>query len=664
MEIRDGLFGTVVVKLGLCASADIQAALELQERYKNAQKRVPRLGEILASQGKVGAEQVQAILSGSLNAKPGRRFGEICAELHFVDRDGIVGALKEQKAAAAKGSSVAIGQIMVEKGMLRPEQVRTVLRAQGIEARHCPICRKIYNVPAGMADDFNDCPTCTGPLFLLEDEKAEAPSGGEEVVPVSEPLPDLPHQVQTAESQPAPDAGPAAQDAKVSDKPLVDTKSLTRDMAAPEAHQPQPPPVVAPPSPAPAAAAKAEPPPQQLAGVEPGAVVRQPEGPPEDLPMLLPDEDDEAADMYGRFKVVKVIGEDGKSVLYEAEDTADGQRVALRVFSDVLGKPYLDEVKREFNVARQVASEYLKRPLEIGHEDGFLYIAEEFVRGKSLREMFKAGHIPLRVMTGVIQQIVTLIRECHAKGIIHMGLRPSQIILTPAGRVKVGGFGYPKDAVDDMRRIVEVSGEVPVYAGPELAVDGLPRDHRADIYSIGAIYYHGVTGKPPYSGGSVGELLLRISTEDVAPAHMVNPRVPETVSAVIGKMLAIDPSERYFTIDEAAQAIADVSGLESGVAPAEELAYPEQDAQPEGMRPSSRVHAKAVSRARRRTASKTARTSRRNVPATQSKRQSRGSRQMQAANRSPLVFGMILVGVVVGAIIGVAIWFLMKARGA
>jgi serine/threonine protein kinase len=312
--------------------------------------------------------------------------------------------------------------------------------------------------------------------------------------------------------------------------------------------------------------------------------------------------------------------------------------------------------------------------------------------------MLEEGHVHLRAMTGVIQQLAQLVKDCHARGLVHMGLRPSQILITPSGKIKVGGFGYPKDAVEDMRRIVEVAGDVPVYSAPELAVEGMPRDHRADIYSIGAIYYHGVTGKPPYSGGSVGELLMRISTEDAVPAAQLNPRVPKTISDIIGKMLSIDPVNRYSTVGEMLAALELVVEVDSGVAPATDLAYPEQEAEPEGIRPSRRTrgargrHAKSSHigksprPARRasttvqgqaptpRTASR--RTTEAERPAaakhsshriTEAEKPSVGtkhaSRHMPAAGKSSIATGMIIVAILIGAAIGIGIWYVLKHGG-
>ncbi|MBN1807600.1 MAG: serine/threonine protein kinase [Planctomycetes bacterium] len=683
MEIRDGLFGTVLVKLGFCRPADIEDALRLQEKYRESGKRVPRLGELLASQGKVSPDQIQAVLSGSLNAKPGRRFGEICAELRFATKDQILTVLKEQKKLDARQNHVASGDLMLQQGFLRREQVRTVLAAQGLEARLCPICNKIYNVPAGMQDDFNDCPACTGPLVFYYEED-EITAQGAEVVSYAPPAPDLPHHAPGAppprkeledaatQDMELPESAvvtePVSGDLPVAEPPSADESGFKAWAPAAEPQAAESRPVVPVGKPAPEAREASG---MKLAGGSP-----EPPRPPvdlseEDLPMVLPDDEAEGEDLYGRFRVLKVIGEDGHSVLYEAEDTGDGSTVALRVFSDSLGKEYIDEVRREFAIATRVTSEFLKRPLEIGREDGYIYVAEEFVRGKSLRTMFEEGHIPLRVMTSIVQQIGTLMRECHGRGLAHMGLRPSQILLTPLGKVKVGGFGYPKDAIEDMRRIVEVSGEVPIYSAPELAVDGLPRDHRADIYSIGAIYYHGVTGRPPYFGNSVGELLLRISTEDAVPADSLNPRVPQSVSEILARMLAIDPQQRYADIAEVLQALSHVAELESSVVSSEALAFPDEDAQPEGIRPSRRVTIRAARGSRRKSRkAQPARSSRRKSDRSPAQPRSEhgagrrpSSKGMKAPRRGGLGGGLVILGLIVAAVISVGIYFLVRNKG-
>jgi serine/threonine protein kinase len=595
VEIRNSLFGAVVVKLGLCTASDVEEALALQEKYRGNWQKAPKLGEALASLGKIPPEQVQAVLSGTLTAKPGRRFGEVLLEMKLLDKDGIVAALKKQKEERKKGVHRPIGRLMVETGIIREEQVPVVLAAQGLSPRYCALCNVVYNVPHGMRSEFYVCPECREDLA----ERPVQVKAEPQVKPVETPATDLP---------------------EVSEPQVV---------GAPAQEAPQP----APPEPIPVGKPVDEAPPPELAE-EPGE-----------------------AEVYGPFSVVEAIGEDSHSILYRAEDSRGGATVALRVFPDpVLNTPEQRQVMQDaYSRLSKMDHPGMKKILEVGERDGVNYIVEDFVVGKSLRGFMGEGErIHLRTATNIVTQVAEALHAAHLAGVYHLGLRPSLIIVQPMGKVKVGGFGYPKDAISDMRRMAERTGEVSVYAAPELAVEGLPRDHRADIYSLGAVYYHLVTGTPPFRGESVGELLLRMSSEEVPPPASFRDDLPARVSALIQRMLSVEPDQRPADMAEVLRELRGVESLESGMAPVAELTFPEEEAHPEGISPRSR-------RMRRiRAGSKSGRARSRRIPMS-----SRRGPAPARGGTSSFTTGIIILGVIVGVLVGalIVVWWLTSKGG-
>lgn len=694
MELRDSLFGAVVVKLGLCSAADVEEALALQKKYRDNWQKAPKLGEALASLGKISPEQVQAVLAGNLNQKPGRRFGEFLVGLKLVDNKTVKKALEKQKT-----NKRPLGRIMVEEGRIREEHIPVVLSAQGLTPVYCGKCNIIYNVPSGMRNDFYVCPECSETLgdYPLKSE-AEP-----QVKPV-EPPPEEETVAEAATSA----APPPPQEAAQQPAP-VPTTPPGPPPAAPPALPPEVPQTPTSPGAEPAAGS-AEEADGEEAGEQAGKPVQEPShGSSGDLPEvtapavseeeeldifgepipvgeaghadpgetameaetafpvspLSPGEgveaappalsDDNAGDMYGPFKIIEAIGEDSHSVLYRAEDTRNGTLVALRMFPDpILNTPEQLEVMR--NARKRLAGikhSGIKKILEVGERDGVNYIVEEFVVGKSLRSfLYDDDRIHLRTATNIIMQAAEALYAAHKAGVYHLGVRPSLIIIQPNGKVRVGGFGYPKDAISDMRRMAERAGEVSVYAAPELAVEGMTRDHRADIYSLGAVYYHLVTGQAPFKGESVGELLLRMSAEEAQPAATHRDDLPVKVNDLISRMLSVEPEERPESLKDVLMMLHGVEDLESGMEPAV-LSFPEEEAQPEGIPPGTgrRARPRRAGKRRSRT-SRAAITSRRGIGGGTPRRGQPSSRRpggMSAGTKGILVIG-ILIAVIVAAI--------------
>lgn len=595
MEIRDGLFGAVVVKLGLCTAADVEEALALQEKCRGNRQKAPKLGEALASLGKLSAEQVQAVLSGTLTGKPGRRFGEVLVEMHMVGKDAVVEALKKQKQEDKQGKHRPLGSILLEAGAIRDEHIPTVLSAQGLSPLYCVRCNVIYNVPDGMRKEYYICQDCRQPLAEYPARRPAEP------------------KVKHVESL-AHDLPPVAPAAVPVGKPMPEEKPKER--AEEQALEEEAPPALA------------------------------------EAPAI--------SETYGPFKMLEVIGEDAHSVLYRAQDTRSGTVVALRVFPDpLLNTPEQRQTMQEaFKRLARVNHPGLKRVLEVGEREGVNYIVEEFVVGKSLRAFQdESDRIHLRVATSIILQVAEVLEAAHLAGIHHLGLRPSLIIIQPTGKAKVGGFGYPKDAISDMRRMAERTGEVSVYAAPELAVEGLPRDHRADIYSLGSVYYQLVTGHPPFRGDSVGELLLRISGEEVPPPANFRADLPARVNDLLIRMLAIEPAARPANMREVIRALHDVENLESGMEPVS-LTFPAEQAHPEGIAPRRRRSSRMRGVSTRTTRTSRARTSRAAPPSR------RAGAPARRGGASPLTKGLILLGFLLAVLAAgaAAVWWLSSAK--
>ena len=152
-------------------------------------------------------------------------------------------------------------------------------------------------------------------------------------------------------------------------------------------------------------------------------------------------------------------------------------------------------------------------------------------------------------------QAVRGLAHAWEQGIIHRDLKPANLMLTTQGVLKIADFGLAKAAFMGQMTQARRRMGTPYYMSPEHGFDAKNVDLRADIYSLGATFYHLVTGQVPFEGSSPIEVGIKVSTSPLPPVRSVNPEVLPTVAAVIEKMLARKPEERYQTAEELLHAI-------------------------------------------------------------------------------------------------------------
>jgi serine/threonine-protein kinase len=194
-------------------------------------------------------------------------------------------------------------------------------------------------------------------------------------------------------------------------------------------------------------------------------------------------------------------------------------------------------------------------------EDGHLFIVMELLKGQSLAKALEQGHMGPDRALPIVYQISSALHAAHEAGIIHRDLKPENVYITKKGDaefVKILDFGISKihDVESDKVGITK-TGHVlgtPLYMSPEQAKGMTRLDRRADIYSLGVILYEMVSGEPPFSGENYFQLIWKHSNE---PPPEVKADVPEALKQVISRALAKDPGERFATMLDLEQALAD-----------------------------------------------------------------------------------------------------------
>lgn len=258
--------------------------------------------------------------------------------------------------------------------------------------------------------------------------------------------------------------------------------------------------------------------------------------------------------------------------VYLAVDPEADRLVALKILSkEKTENPAL--VKRfraEAETAGQLQHENIVSVYEAGEADGYLYIALEYVEGTDVQKLLKKhGRLPLRRTLEIIKQVTRALDHAFRQGIVHRDIKPSNMLIKRNGTVKLADMGLARSVDESLdagiTRLGTTVGTVD-YMAPEQAKDSKSADVRSDIYSLGCAWYHMLTGSPPFPKGSItNRLYAHISSPRPDPRDL-NPDVPEHIAALVMKMMAKSPRDRYQTPAELLDVLEHVSFQPDAVA--------------------------------------------------------------------------------------------------
>ena len=272
------------------------------------------------------------------------------------------------------------------------------------------------------------------------------------------------------------------------------------------------------------------------------------------------------------FVVEDRIGRGGMAMVYRAHQLSVNRYVALKIIDLSSNQAEREEFRQRFQQEAAVIA-----LLEHIHvlpiyaygivEDEFAYIAMRLLRGGSLADLLHKGALaPLQAAT-IFTQVGRGLAYAHSKGVIHRDLKPSNILLDEAGNAYLSDFGLAKmvGTTLDLTRSGNLVG-TPTYVAPEL-VRGDPADHRSDIYSLGVLLYHMVTGRTPFelSDSGIAALLYKHIEEPPPPPHLINPAVTPELEIAILRALDKDPDQRYQSAGEMVQAVNLAVGHKGGI---------------------------------------------------------------------------------------------------
>jgi serine/threonine protein kinase len=275
--------------------------------------------------------------------------------------------------------------------------------------------------------------------------------------------------------------------------------------------------------------------------------------------------------VIGNYQIVRKLGEGGMGAVYLGQHQLLGRRAAIKVLLPALSaRP--DIVNRFFNEARAVTSisdPGIVQVFDFGyHSDGSAFIVMEYLEGEPLdRRLARMGRLPAAEALRLCRQVASSLAAAHAQNITHRDLKPENIYLVRDGEVasgersKILDFGIAKLSDDNPGKLKTSTGALmgtPVYMSPEQCRGLSDLDHRSDIYSLGCVLFHLLTGRPPFEGEGMGDIIAAHIRE---PAPVPSSRAPDiapSVDAVVMRCLAKAPADRYQTMVELAGAIGQI----------------------------------------------------------------------------------------------------------
>jgi eukaryotic-like serine/threonine-protein kinase len=260
-----------------------------------------------------------------------------------------------------------------------------------------------------------------------------------------------------------------------------------------------------------------------------------------------------AGTFANRYTVEGPIARGGMADVYLARDQVLDRLVAVKVlFPEFARDPsFVERFRREAHNAASLNHPNIVGVYDWGQEHGTYFIVMEYVEGQSLRDILRAqGTFPAVQAAAIGAEIADALAFAHANGVVHRDVKPGNVLITPAGQVKVTDFGIsanPTDAAQGLTQTGSVMGTA-TYFSPEQA-QGFPVDGRTDVYALGVVLYEMVCGFPPFQADSPVAVAMKHVREQPMPPSQFVPDLPPDLNTVIMAALAKDVTARYQSAD-------------------------------------------------------------------------------------------------------------------
>ena len=263
------------------------------------------------------------------------------------------------------------------------------------------------------------------------------------------------------------------------------------------------------------------------------------------------------------YRIISQLGEGGMGVVYLAEDTTLGRRVAMKFLSTTT-REYRARFLREARAVSALTHPNIATVFDYGETpEAQPYIVMELINGQPLNEKLRHGSLPLPEAVRIVSAIAEALGEAHHQGVVHRDVKPSNVVITERGQVKVLDFGLVKHIFEtstlagdpnqktlpSTRTRSDVIVGTPLYLSPEQAT-GRSIDGRSDLFALGAVLYECITGQSAFSGGSIIEIGAQVIHVNPRLPSKLNDRIPPELDRITMKAIQKKLEDRYQSAEE------------------------------------------------------------------------------------------------------------------
>jgi serine/threonine-protein kinase len=260
----------------------------------------------------------------------------------------------------------------------------------------------------------------------------------------------------------------------------------------------------------------------------------------------------------GKYRVERILGQGGMGIVVAARHLELDERVAIKFLLRKDDPVASERFAREARAAAKVKNEHVCRVHDVGRlETGESYLVMEYLEGRDLAARLAAEkRLPVELVATWIIEACVALADAHAIGIVHRDLKPANLFLAKrtdgSEHVKLLDFGISKLLSSENMTSTSATMGTPIYMSPEQIASARDVDHRADVWSLGVILYELLSGKPPFAGDSLVQLVVQIREAELPPLG----GVPARLAEIVARCLEKDPAKRLASVGELAVALA------------------------------------------------------------------------------------------------------------
>lgn len=264
------------------------------------------------------------------------------------------------------------------------------------------------------------------------------------------------------------------------------------------------------------------------------------------------------AALADRYEITRELGKGGTSTVYLGRDLRHDRPVALKfILPSIAGSVQLKRFRLEIQIASGLQHPNILPLLDSGEVDGLPYFVTPYVEGASLQDVLERKKtLPGDTVARIVREVAEGLTYAHAQGVVHRDVKPANILLSDGHAILTDfGLALASDASERLTGSVNAAGGTVLYMSPEQMQGSVDPDSRTDVYSLACVAYEMLSGDAPFSAKTAWAVMARQASGTYPPLHSVRPDISPAVDAAVAKALDHDPSRRFATPREFAEAL-------------------------------------------------------------------------------------------------------------